>query len=85
MSLNKQPSFVGINEKEATFTVAFLPSWYSVPRCHNCPRFQTRPETFVDVFNPKKGRKVAYCECMEAEEPCEVTGIRYEVKQGETK
>ncbi len=77
MSLNKQPSYVGINEKEGTFTVAFLPTWYNTDRCYDCPRFQMRPEEFVSVFNPRRSRKVAYCECMEAEDPCEITGERY--------
>lgn len=77
MSLNKQPSFVGINEKEGTFTVAFLTTWYNVNRCDDCPRFQKRPEEFVSPLNPKRRRVVAYCECMEAEDPCEITGKRY--------
>ncbi len=69
MSLNKPPSFVGINQKDGTFTVAFLTAWYDVNRCDECPRFQQDP--------PEKRRRVAFCECMEAEEPCEITGKRY--------
>ncbi|KKN41095.1 hypothetical protein LCGC14_0726560 [marine sediment metagenome] len=70
MSLNKPPSFVGINQKEGTFTVAFLTAWYDVDRCDECPRFMTNLEGL---------RRVSYCECMEAEpeEPCEITGKRY--------
>ena len=75
MSLNKPPSFVSVDEGAGKVTVAFLTSWYDVDRCKGCARFKTRVKI--------RGRRViAYCECMEAEEPCEVTGIRYE---GETK
>ncbi len=70
MSLNKQPSFVGVNEKEGTFTVAFLAVWYNEDRCDMCPRFKKAV--------PRHTRRtVAFCECMEDEKPCEVTGKRY--------
>ncbi len=71
MSLNKPPSFVGINQKDGTYTVAFLTAWYDVNRCENCACFKTRTEI-------EERRVIAYCERMEAEEPCEITGIRYE-------
>ncbi len=71
MSSNKLPSFVGINEKEGTYTVVFFTAWYTAGRCDECPRFQQEP------LAPEKRRRVAYCECMEAEEPCEITGKRY--------
>jgi hypothetical protein len=76
MSLNKPPSFVGVDEKEGTFTVAFLDTWYKPSRCAECPRFQVRGF-------PGACRTIAYCECVEAEEPCEITGERYmnEVKE----
>ena len=68
--MNKQPSYVGINEKEGTYTIAFLELWYNEDRCDMCPRFRKA------VPNGTR-RVVAFCECMEAEEPCEVTGERY--------
>jgi len=72
MSLNKQPSFVGINEKAGTFTIAYLTTWYNTDRCVSCPRFRKA------VTEPLAMRRVvAFCECMEADEPCEITGIRY--------
>lgn len=72
MSLNKQPSYVGINEKAGTFTIAYLTPWYNVDRCDSCPRFRKA------VTEPLAMRRVvAFCECMEAEEPCEITGKRY--------
>ena len=71
MSLNKPPSFTAVDEKKGTLTIAFLTHWYDVDRCPECPRFNQR--TYAKVR-----RVIAYCECMEAEEPCEVTGERYE-------
>lgn len=74
MSLNKTPSFVGVDEKAGTFTIAFLASWYNADRCDGCSRFRkaVRLET---------RSVVAFCELIEKDKPCEITGIRYEVKQ----
>ena len=71
MSSNKPPSFVGINEKEGTYTVAFFTAWYNPDRCAECSRFKQ------NLTDPGARRIVAYCECMEAEEPCVITGKRY--------
>lgn len=70
MSVNKQPSYVGINEKEGTYTIAFLADWYNADRCDFCPRFKK-------AVHLSTRRTVAFCECMEEEKPCEVTGERY--------
>jgi len=67
MSANKQPSFVGIDEKAGTFTIAFLTAWYE-DRCDTCPRFHKAVSLGTRSV-------VAFCECMEANEPCEITGI----------
>lgn len=65
MSLNKPPSFSAINA-DGTFTVAWIPPWYNPDRCNKCPRLGSAIPGVV-----------RYCECMEAEEPCEITGKRY--------
>ena len=70
MSLSKQPSYVGINEKAGTYTIAFLAAWYNADRCDFCPRFKKAVQ-----LNTR--RTVAFCEYMEEEKPCEVTGKRY--------
>lgn len=70
MNAIKAPSFVGINEAEGTFTIAYLASWYDEARCDDCPRFRKAV--------PRGTRSVvAFCDLIEEEEPCEVTGIRY--------
>lgn len=74
MSFSKPPSFTAVDEKKGTLTIAFLTNWYDVDRCGECPRFQK----LVVVASLSRRKDVAYCECMEAEEPCELTGIRYE-------
>lgn len=68
MNAIKPPSFVGINEAKGTFTIAYLASWYDEARCDDCPRFHR-----VDVSSTK----ILFCDLIEEEEPCEVTGIRY--------
>lgn len=78
MSLNKQPSYVGIDEKAGKVTIAFLPTWYNVSRCGECPRLK---------FSTKPGasRVIAFCELMEEEKPCEVTGERYMSEENDVK
>ena len=68
MSVNKQPSFVGIDEKMGTFTIAFLTDWYNEDRCDTCPRF-------CKAVRLETRSVVAFCELIENEEPCEKTGI----------
>lgn len=68
MSLSKLPSFVGVDEEKGKITVAFLTSWYDEERCLECPHFK-----YIDSGN----REVAYCEQIEREEPCTITGIRH--------
>uniref|UniRef100_A0A6M3M9W7 Uncharacterized protein n=1 Tax=viral metagenome TaxID=1070528 RepID=A0A6M3M9W7_9ZZZZ len=65
MSSSKQPSFIGINEKEGIFTIAFLTHWYNENRCDTCPRFHMASQGTRGV--------VAFCELIEAEKPCEIT------------
>ncbi|MCK4266713.1 MAG: hypothetical protein KAX31_05485 [Thermoplasmata archaeon] len=71
MSLNMPPSFVSVDEKRGKVTVAFLTSWYSEARCDKCLRFKKRAQ-FVH-----RTRTIAYCELIEADEACEVTGIHH--------
>ena len=86
MSLNNQPSYVEVNEKEGTFTIAYIPSWYHEDRCDTCTRFRkaaprTRSVvvkgTKTAVSAPVKSSTITFCECMEEEKPCAVTGKRY--------
>lgn len=77
MNVNRQPSFVGINEEEGTVTVAYLPSWYHEDRCDDCPRYH-------HLISPWSKSEIGFCELMEREAPCEITGIGPEgVKQSE--
>ena len=68
MSANKQPSFVGIDEKAGTFTIPFLTAWYSEDRCDTCPRFRKAVSLGTRSV-------VAFCDLIEAGEPCEITGV----------
>ena len=68
MSLNMPPSFVSVDEKRGKVTVAFLTSWYNEERCSECSSFK-----YVD----EGIREVAYCELIEEEEACKVTGIHH--------
>lgn len=68
MSLSKPPSFVSVDEEKGKVTVAFLASWYNKERCSGCPRFK---------YTVDGGLEVGYCEQIEADEACEVTGIRH--------
>lgn len=70
MNLNKPPSFVGIDEKAGTLTVAYLPSWYHKDRCDGCPRHN-------HLIFPWSKTEIGFCDRIEAEEPCEITGIRH--------
>ncbi len=66
MSASKQPSFVAIDQIRGTATVAYLTSWYHEDRCDDCPRFHRLD--FSDV-------KMGYCELLEKDKPCEITGV----------
>lgn len=68
MSANKQPSFAGFNEKDGTFTIAYLARWYNKDRCDMCPRF-------IKAVRRGTRNVVAFCELIEAGKPCEITGI----------
>jgi len=68
MSLSKTPSFVGVDEKQGKITVAFLTSWYDEERCSECPHFK-----YIDT----ESTEIGYCEQIEKDEPCEITGIRH--------
>ena len=69
MSASKQPSYVEVNEAEGTATVAYLPSWYHADRCDDCPRYHHLSSSKTEV---------AFCDLIEKEEPCEITGVRPE-------
>ena len=85
MSASKQPSFVGIDEKAGTFTARFvyLTSWYNGARCDDCPRFHClafpQSETVKTIENApiriRTDTKGGFCELIENEEPCEITGV----------
>lgn len=58
---------MGIDEEKGKIIVAFLTSWYD-EHCSECLHFK-----HIDA-----GNKVAYyCEQIEKEEPCTITGIRH--------
>lgn len=85
MSASKQPSFVGIDEKADTFTftVGYLTSWYDSIRCDGCPRFHrlALPQSEIvkiigaDPIRIRTDTKAGFCDLIEAEEPCEITGV----------
>jgi len=64
----QQPSFVGIDEKMGTVTVAYLPSWYHEDRCGGCRRHN-------HLISPWNKTEIGFCDLIENEEPCEKTDI----------
>jgi len=85
MSANKQPSFVEINDVDGNFTARFvyLTSWYDSAKCDDCPRFHClvlpQNETVKTIegapIRIRTDTKGGFCELMENEEPCEITGV----------